>query len=131
MSANLLSAWTKCQTINKADDQDSPIFYRNLEEALDVRRKSHSLFNIKTSPWKEGLAVDFSSNDTLSLGASGLLRAGFTRERVLFPKLLLCRHWCGSRFPTAGGRQVSIQLLLLINEQTRSDTATMDTARQI
>ena len=58
----------------------APIFYRNLEEALDVRRRDHALYTIKTNSWNEGDAVDFSSNDSLSLGASGRLRAEFTQE---------------------------------------------------
>lgn len=67
----------------------APIFYRNLEEALDVRRRDHGLFIVKTNSWKDGDAVDFSSNDTLSLGASGRLRAEFNRELERHPCLPL------------------------------------------
>ena len=45
-----------------------------------MRRRDHGLFTIKSNMWKDGTAVDFSSNDTLSLGASGCLRAEFMRE---------------------------------------------------
>ncbi len=63
----------------------APAFYRNLEEALDVRRRDHGLHTIKNNIWKDGDAVDFSSNDTLSLGASGALRAEFMKELERYP----------------------------------------------
>lgn len=69
--------------------KSAPAFYRNIEEALDVRRKDHGLYTIKTNTWKNGKAVDFSSNDILSLGASGALRAEFMKELERHPNILL------------------------------------------
>ena len=67
--------------------KSAPVFYRNLEEALDVRRRDHGLHTIKINLWQDGDAVDFSSNDTLSLGASGVLRAEFAHELECHPDI--------------------------------------------
>ncbi|KAH8648723.1 5-aminolevulinate synthase [Tricladium varicosporioides] len=61
-------------------------FYRNLEEALDTRRVDHTLFSICQNTWQAGDAVDFSSNDVLSLGSTGILRDEFLRELSLQPQ---------------------------------------------
>ena len=60
--------------------KNSNIFYRNLEEALDVRRKDHSLLSVKQNLCRSGQSIDFSSNDFLSFGSSGRLRAEFDQE---------------------------------------------------
>ena len=75
----------KAQKLQAPSMKHAPVFYRNLEEALDVRRRDHGLFTIKSNMWKDGPAVDFSSNDTLSLGASGALRAEFMQELANHP----------------------------------------------
>lgn len=62
-----------------------PTFYRNLEEALDVRRASQSLYHVMQNLWQISDAVDFCSNDILSLSASGLLREEFLRELAKSP----------------------------------------------
>lgn len=62
-----------------------PTFYRNLEEALDSRRASQSLYYVVQNHWQTSDAVDFCSNDILSLSASGLLREEFLRELAKFP----------------------------------------------
>ena len=67
--------------------KSAPAFYRNLEEALDVRRRDHGLYTIKSNIWKDGDAIDFSSNDTLSLGASGALRKEFMQELDRHPDI--------------------------------------------
>lgn len=67
----------------KPDSQtskNSEVFYRNLEEALDARRASNSFYSIVQNSWRVDNAVDFSSNDILSLGSSGLLREEFLAE---------------------------------------------------
>ena len=83
----MLSEWIKAQKLKAPAMKTAPAFYRNLEEALDVRRRDHGLYTIKTNIWKDGSAVDFSSNDTLSLGASGALRAEFMSELELHPTI--------------------------------------------
>lgn len=77
----------RAQKLKAPAMKHAPAFYRNLEEALDVRRRDHGLFTIKSNVWKDGDAVDFSSNDTLSLGASGILRAEFMQELERHPKI--------------------------------------------
>ncbi|KAF2877771.1 putative aminotransferase [Massariosphaeria phaeospora] len=64
----------------------SQSFYRNLEDALDARRTSHTLYSIVQNSWQVNDAVaDFSSNDILSLGSSGLLRAEYLNELAQNP----------------------------------------------
>ncbi|KAF1950139.1 5-aminolevulinate synthase [Byssothecium circinans] len=67
----------------KQDNADP--FHRNLEEALDVKRKQSSLYAIIPCQWKTGAAIDFTSNDTLSLGATGALRKEFDKEMAALP----------------------------------------------
>ncbi|KAI0197540.1 5-aminolevulinate synthase [Astrocystis sublimbata] len=55
-------------------------FYRNLEDALDVRRASHSFYSIVQNNWQNSDAVDFCSGDILGLGRSPDRRAEFLRE---------------------------------------------------
>lgn len=87
MSTFMLAEWMKAQKLKAPAMKSAPAFYRNLEEALDVRRRDHGLYTIKTNMWKDGDAVDFSSNDTLSLGASGALRAEFMQELERHPNV--------------------------------------------
>jgi 8-amino-7-oxononanoate synthase len=60
--------------------QDAPAFYRNLEETLDSRRKDHALYSIHRDTWKDNASIDFCSNDPISLGSSGMLRAEYMKE---------------------------------------------------
>lgn len=41
---SLLSGWIKDQKPQGPQMKDAPTFYRNLEEALDLRRADHSMF---------------------------------------------------------------------------------------
>ncbi|KAF4463802.1 Pyridoxal phosphate-dependent transferase major domain [Fusarium albosuccineum] len=65
--------------------KESPVFYRNLEEALDTRRADQNLIVFRD--FKDG--VDFSSNDFLSLATSGLLRMAFFDELAKHPNFRL------------------------------------------
>ena len=87
MSASMLADWMKGQKLKAPAMRDAPIFYRNLEKTLDARRRDHALLIIKKNIWKDGNAVDFSSNDTLALGASGHLRTKFNQELERHPDL--------------------------------------------
>lgn len=60
-------------------------FERNLEDALDARRTSHSLYITIQNTWQLSNAVNFSSNDILSIGASGMLREEFLKELSSHP----------------------------------------------
>lgn len=82
MSSSMLSDWIKGHELQAPAIQDAPAFYRNIEERLDVRRANHSFWS---DTWKDRDALDFSSNDTLSLGASGTLRTEFLRELSRHP----------------------------------------------
>lgn len=57
------------------------VFYRNLEEALDMRRSQHNLITLR----KRKDNIDFSSNDFLSLATSGQLREAFLEELHRYP----------------------------------------------
>ncbi|KAI8944737.1 5-aminolevulinate synthase [Xylaria longipes] len=57
-----------------------PTFYRNLEDALDIRRASHNFYSIVQNNWQNSDAVDFCSGDILSLGKSPDRRAEFLKE---------------------------------------------------
>ncbi|KID94116.1 Pyridoxal phosphate-dependent transferase, major domain protein, partial [Metarhizium majus ARSEF 297] len=83
---DFLADFIKAQKIKGPQMKDAPTFYRNLEEALDLRRCDHGMFtNGLKSPWKSGKALDFCSNDLLSLGKTGLLRKEFLNELARNP----------------------------------------------
>jgi hypothetical protein len=84
MSSSRLSSWIKGHELQAPTMQDEPVFYRNLEDKLDVWRTNHSFWS---DTWKDRDVLDFSSNDTLSLGASGVLRAEFTKELSRHPTI--------------------------------------------
>ncbi|TWU78586.1 hypothetical protein ED733_004232 [Metarhizium rileyi] len=69
--------------------RDAPSFYRNLEEALDVRRKCHGLYTLFENTWTKGPTTDFCSNDSLAFGASGRLRKAFEEELARNPDVQL------------------------------------------
>ncbi|KAL8969459.1 MAG: hypothetical protein Q9183_001984, partial [Haloplaca sp. 2 TL-2023] len=87
MTAHMLEEWLKGQRLKAPGMKDAPIFYRNLEEVFDAKRRNHGLLMIPKSMWKSGHSVDFISGDTLSLGASGRLRKEFEEELELHPHL--------------------------------------------
>lgn len=62
-----------------------PAFYRNIEEALDQRRATQSLFTIVHNNWQTKNAVDFCSNDYLSWNTSGTIRRAFLDELNRYP----------------------------------------------
>ncbi|KFA71134.1 hypothetical protein S40288_04490 [Stachybotrys chartarum IBT 40288] len=57
-----------------------PVFYRNLEEALDLRRSSSSYYSIVSNYWQTSDSIDLCSGDILGLGASEARRAEFLAE---------------------------------------------------
>lgn len=61
-------------------------FYRNIEEALDVRRATQSLFSIVQNNWQSNDAVDFCSNDYLSWNSTGLIRSRLLAELSRYPE---------------------------------------------
>lgn len=61
--------------------KDAPLFYRNLEERLDERRKDNRLLMMNVPRD----TVDFSSNDFLSLASSGISKKVFFQELARNP----------------------------------------------
>ncbi|KAK6823322.1 hypothetical protein RU639_005969 [Aspergillus parasiticus] len=82
-------SWIKSQMLVAPRMKDAPTFYLNLEEALDIRRSTQSLMIRGQSTWKIGDAIDFCSNDLLSLGLTGALRREFLAELAKHPDLSL------------------------------------------
>ena len=87
--------WMKSQKLRSPALKDAPIFYRNLEEALDVRRRDHALLVTKPKISQDSQTIDFGSNDIISLGATGRLREEFDRELASHSSLPLGA--CSSR----------------------------------
>jgi 8-amino-7-oxononanoate synthase len=85
MSSVIFSRWMASQKPRAHTMRSAPAFYRNLEEALDVRRKDHGLYTLIKNTWAEGVTADFCSNDSLSFGASGRLRKAFEEELARNP----------------------------------------------
>ncbi|KAF1852052.1 putative aminotransferase [Cucurbitaria berberidis CBS 394.84] len=75
----------KSQRIQPSVAQNLPAFYRNVEEALDGRRATQSLFSIVNNNWQTNNAVDFCSNDYLSWNTTGLIRSSFLDELSRYP----------------------------------------------
>ncbi|KAI0190589.1 5-aminolevulinate synthase [Astrocystis sublimbata] len=82
-------------------------FHKNLEEALDVRRADHGFYAQIMPPWRSGTCADFSSNDLLSLGATGLMRKAFLDELARHPDFNL--YAGGSRL--TGGNYPYIEMV--------------------
>lgn len=77
--------WIHAQELKGPTMKSAPVFYRNLEEALDMRRTEHNLITLR----KRKDQFDFSSNDFLSLAHSGLLRGAFFEELARHPNFKL------------------------------------------
>lgn len=88
-ATQMLESWIKAQKLKAPLMKGAPTFYRNLEEALDVRRADHAMFTRTKSTWKIGTAVDFCSNDLLSLGRTGEIRKAFLEELARNPNFAL------------------------------------------
>ncbi|KAJ6442337.1 class II aminotransferase/8-amino-7-oxononanoate synthase [Purpureocillium lavendulum] len=71
-----IQKWVLAQKLKSPAMKGAPLFYRNLEAALDERRAGHNLVTTHRFEHK----VDFSSNDFLSLATSGILREAFLEE---------------------------------------------------
>ncbi|KAH8889180.1 PLP-dependent transferase [Thozetella sp. PMI_491] len=76
-----LQKWIEGQKPRAPDMKDAPLFYRNLEAALDERRTRHGFITLRN----QDHTSDFSSNDFLSLATSGMLRKAFLDELNCHP----------------------------------------------
>lgn len=72
--------------------KDAPIFYRNLEKEMDVRRKQGILSQTNSSL---EAPVNMTSTDILNLSGSGALRNSFLAELARHPEFNISAH--GSR----------------------------------
>lgn len=86
---NFLAEWIKAQKPQAPLLKDVSPFYRNLEEALDLRRADHAMFTRTKSTWKQGLSYDFCSNDLLSLGKTSVIRKAFLEELDRNPDFMM------------------------------------------
>ena len=66
-----------------------PTFYRNLEEALDVKRASDSFYSTLPGTGLNSTSVDFCSGDVMSMGRSAQHRAEFLAELERHPEFAL------------------------------------------
>lgn len=80
-----MTAFIKAQKLKAPAMKGSSAFYRNLEEALDVRRANHAFYAQLMPPWRSGKCADFSSNDLLSFGTVGAIRKAFLEELAQHP----------------------------------------------
>ncbi|KAL7940958.1 class II aminotransferase/8-amino-7-oxononanoate synthase [Trichoderma barbatum] len=74
--STFVTQWAKAQGYHDPTIKDMPVFYRNLDAELDMRRSNKILMR----PHVKGTAVDFSSGDSLALLSSGALKRGILKE---------------------------------------------------
>ncbi|PYI00203.1 class II aminotransferase/8-amino-7-oxononanoate synthase [Aspergillus ellipticus CBS 707.79] len=100
MSASFIVEWARAQQPKAPSMKNASVFYRNLEEELDVRRAQHGCIMLHT---KEQVSmVDFSSTDILGLSTSGSVRQGYLDELAKHPDFKLSSH--GSRLTDGNSR---------------------------
>lgn len=97
---DLLASFNKAQTPQATGMHHAPAFYRNLEQALDVRRRDQNLFIDK--PDLDDDLADFASSDLLSLNRSGRIREAVLAEVAKHPNIALGPS--GSRVVNGGSR---------------------------
>lgn len=80
-----ITEWADAQKLKASTVKGSSVFYRNLEEELDLARTTgHSLpLHVHSHE------IDFSSCDVLSLGSSGVVREAFLKELADYPDFQL------------------------------------------
>ncbi|KAG8157317.1 hypothetical protein KVR01_012701 [Diaporthe batatas] len=78
------------QTVRPEATKALPTFYRNIEEALDVRRAAQNFYLITQNSWQRyDHVVDFCSGDILGMAASPERRAEFLAEQAAHPDFSL------------------------------------------
>lgn len=78
------------QTVRPDATKALPVFERNIEEALDVRRAAQNFYLITQNSWQRyDHVVDFCSGDILGLAASPERRAEFLAEQSAHPDFSL------------------------------------------
>ncbi|KAF2272256.1 8-amino-7-oxononanoate synthase [Westerdykella ornata] len=74
----MLTKWLQDLKPRAAAMKDQPVFYRNLEQAMDISRADRSL--IVARPRWDDSVLDFTSSDFLSFSRSGRIREAFLEE---------------------------------------------------
>ena len=74
----MLKTWLGEHTLQASTLKNTPAFYRNLEQALDVHRADHGLMT--TKPRWDDSVIDWTTSDFLSLNRSGRIREAFKEE---------------------------------------------------
>lgn len=74
--STFVTQWAKAQGYQDPDLKTMPVFYRNLDAELDMRRSQKILMR----PHVKGDAVDFSSGDSLALLSPGALKKAILKE---------------------------------------------------
>lgn len=86
------------QQVGLRSSKSGQTFYRNLEEALDLRRESHILFSIVEKEWQnDKCIVNLCSNDLLSFNDGPEFRNEFLAELARHPNFR----------PGAGGNRLT------------------------
>lgn len=87
--SGLLATQIRSQRVEANASRDLPVFYRNIEDALDVRRATQSFHAMTPSNWQTGNAVDFCSSDYLSWNTTGTIRRSFLAELSRHPEFIV------------------------------------------
>lgn len=74
----MLKTWLQEHSLQSQAMKNEPAFFRNLEQALDVRRAGHGLMTAKPR-WDKSI-IDWMTSDFLSLNRSGRIREAFFEE---------------------------------------------------
>ncbi|PWY87346.1 class II aminotransferase/8-amino-7-oxononanoate synthase [Aspergillus sclerotioniger CBS 115572] len=80
----LLATWFPDHKAKGPSMRTAPTFFRNLEEALDLRRAERSVFLVRSNEPAPN-SIDFSTLDFLHLTASGAIRTEFLNELARNP----------------------------------------------
>lgn len=88
ISSSFVTEWAKAQQTRAPKANGSSIFYRNLEEELNMSRAQHSCAMLHN----QDTPIDFSSCDVLGIGESGALRKAFLEELDRNPSFQLGAH---------------------------------------
>lgn len=87
--AGALATSIKGHRIQPEQTKSLPTFYRNLEEALDVKRASDNFYSTLPASGLDASSVDFCSGDVMSMGRSSQHRVEFLAELERHPHFAL------------------------------------------
>ena len=86
--AKQLAEWFPSKKAKAPAMKNESVFYRNLEEALDIKRAENATFNLrKNEPNPD--SIDFSTLDFLHISKTGMIRKPFLDELAANPNFSL------------------------------------------